>query len=398
MSLANKKILLGIGGGVAAYKCAELTRQLSKAGAEVRVVMSKSATEFITPLTLQALSGNPVGLDLLDPAAEAAMGHIELAKWANAYVIAPATANLLARMSAGMADELITTAALATDAPVAVCPAMNQQMYRHAATQANLETLKSRGVHIFGPASGEQACGDVGPGRMIEPEQIVEQLQGLFVEPVLNGVSLLITAGPTQEALDPVRYLTNKSSGKMGYALAEQAVALGANVTLVSGPVSLAAPAGVKRISVESAADMHQAVMAEVEAHQVFIGCAAVADYRPVSAAEQKIKKSNAEMSLELVRNPDILADVAKHAKRPFTVGFAAETNDVETYARGKLERKNLDMIAANDVSKAGQGFNADTNALTVYWKDGERALAHGHKRQIARQLLQLIQSHLQSK
>ncbi|GLS84919.1 bifunctional 4'-phosphopantothenoylcysteine decarboxylase/phosphopantothenoylcysteine synthetase [Paraferrimonas haliotis] len=361
----------------------------------MRVVMSQSATEFITPLTMQALSGNPVSQDLLDPAAELAMGHIELAKWADLVVVAPATANLLARMSAGMADELITTVTLATAAPIAVCPAMNQQMYHHPATQANLTTLQQRGCLIWGPAAGDQACGDVGKGRMLEPQQILEHIQATQHPQILEGKHLLITAGPTREAIDPVRYLTNKSSGKMGYALAEQALALGADVTLVSGPVSIKALQGVNTITVESAEQMHQAVMENVDNADVFIGCAAVADYKPAELATQKIKKNNTTMAIELTRNPDILADVAKRSNRPFTVGFAAETNDVAKYAKGKLANKKLDMIAANDVSKPNQGFNTDDNALTVYWPEGECALTHGHKQQIARQLLELIHQQL---
>ncbi|WP_108944774.1 bifunctional phosphopantothenoylcysteine decarboxylase/phosphopantothenate--cysteine ligase CoaBC [Shewanella halifaxensis] len=391
MGLTNKKVLLGIGGGIAAYKSADLVRKLKERGADVRVVMSQSAQEFITPLTLQALSGYPVATDLLDPTAEASMGHIELARWADLVIVAPATANLIARINAGMADELITTTCLATEAPVVLCPAMNQQMYRNSATQANLKQVSQRGLHIWGPDSGSQACGEVGPGRMLEPVAIAEKAVEFFGPQLLQGMSLLLTAGPTREAIDPVRYISNHSSGKMGFALAKAAAAMGANVTLVAGPVNLATPTGVNRINVESAQDMLDAVMPLVESHQIFIGCAAVADYRIAEVAESKIKKSAEQMQLALVRNPDILASVANHASRPFTVGFAAETNDVEQYARGKLSRKKLDMIAANDVSNTDIGFNSDTNALSVFWSDGSTELPAVDKDTLAKQLLTLI-------
>ncbi|MEL4431653.1 bifunctional phosphopantothenoylcysteine decarboxylase/phosphopantothenate--cysteine ligase CoaBC [Shewanella mangrovisoli] len=400
VSLITKNVLLGIGGGIAAYKSADLVRRLKERGFDVRVVMSQSAMEFITPLTLQALSGHPVASSLLDPAAEAAMGHIELARWADLVIIAPATANLLARINAGMADELITTTCLATEAPIALCPAMNQQMYRNAATQANLASLQGRGYTLWGPASGSQACGEVGPGRMLEPLEIAELASRFFAtkdvyaeqetQP-LAGQSVLITAGPTREAIDPVRYISNHSSGKMGFALAKAAADMGAAVTLVSGPVNLATPEGVTRINVESAQNMLDAVMDNVDKKDIFIGCAAVADYRVSDIADCKIKKSAEEMQLALVRNPDILATVASLANRPFVVGFAAETHDVETYARDKLKRKNLNMIAANDVSVAGLGFNADTNALRVFWPQGSQDLPATDKLTLARQLLSLI-------
>ncbi|MGY5731071.1 bifunctional phosphopantothenoylcysteine decarboxylase/phosphopantothenate--cysteine ligase CoaBC [Vibrio chemaguriensis] len=377
-TLAGKKILLGISGGIAAYKCAELTRRLIERGAQVQVVMTKAAKEFITPLTMQAVSGRPVSDSLLDPAAEASMGHIELAKWADLVLLAPATADLIARMSTGMGNDLLTTLVLATDSPVAVSPAMNQQMYRNIATQENIATLARRGMHIWGPAAGEQACGDVGPGRMLEPMQLVHLCEQFFQPKLLEGKSILITAGPTREAIDPVRYITNHSSGKMGYALAIAAAQMGAKVTLVSGPVSLNTPVGVERINVSSAQEMHEAVMARANQHDAFISCAAVADYRPQTIASQKLKKTedNDEMVINMVKNPDIVASVAAMTeKRPFTVGFAAETNDVETYARGKLTKKNLDMICANDVSVAGQGFNSNDNAITLYWPEGELAL-----------------------
>lgn len=377
-TLAGKKILLGISGGIAAYKCAELSRRLIERGAQVQVVMTRAAKEFITPLTMQAVSGRPVSDSLLDPAAEASMGHIELAKWADLVLLAPATADLIARMSAGMGNDLLTTLVLATDSPVAVSPAMNQQMYRNLATQENIATLARRGMHIWGPAAGEQACGDVGPGRMLEPMQLVHLCEQFFQPKLLEGKSILITAGPTREAIDPVRYITNHSSGKMGYALASAAAQMGAKVTLVSGPVSLNTPVGAERINVSSAQEMHEAVIAHANKHDAFISCAAVADYRPQTIASQKLKKTedNDEMVINMVKNPDIVASVAAMTKkRPFTVGFAAETNDVETYARGKLTKKNLDMICANDVSVAGQGFNSNDNAITLYWPEGELAL-----------------------
>ena len=407
MSLITKNVLLGIGGGIAAYKSADLVRRLKERGFDVRVVMSQSAIEFITPLTLQALSGHPVSSSLLDPAAEAAMGHIELARWADLVIIAPATANLLARINAGMADELITTTCLATEAPIALCPAMNQQMYRNLATQANLASLQSRGYTLWGPASGRQACGEVGPGRMLEPLEIAELASRFFAtkdvyaeqeSQPLAGQSVLITAGPTREAIDPVRYISNHSSGKMGFALAKAAADMGAVVTLVAGPVNLATPEGVTRIDVESAQNMLEAVMNHVDKKDIFIGCAAVADYRVSDIATSKIKKSAEEMQLALVRNPDILATVASLANRPFMVGFAAETHDVETYARDKLKRKNLNMIAANDVSVAGLGFNADANALRVFWPQGSQDLPATDKLTLARQLLSLIVKEKQHK
>ncbi|HHF2918017.1 TPA: bifunctional phosphopantothenoylcysteine decarboxylase/phosphopantothenate--cysteine ligase CoaBC [Vibrio diabolicus] len=391
-TLAGKKILLGISGGIAAYKCAELTRRLIERGAQVQVVMTKAAKEFITPLTMQAVSGRPVSDSLLDPAAEASMGHIELAKWADLVLLAPATADLIARMSAGMGNDLLTTLVLATDSPVAVSPAMNQQMYRNIATQENIATLARRGMHIWGPAAGEQACGDVGPGRMLEPMQLVHLCEQFFQPKLLEGKSILITAGPTREAIDPVRYITNHSSGKMGYALASAAAQMGAKVTLVSGPVSLNTPVGVERINVSSAQEMHEAVMAHANKHDAFISCAAVADYRPQTIASQKLKKTedNDEMVINMVKNPDIVASVAAMTeKRPFTVGFAAETNDVETYARGKLTKKNLDMICANDVSVAGQGFNSNDNAITLYWPEGELALALESKEALSFKILE---------
>ncbi|WP_120513717.1 bifunctional phosphopantothenoylcysteine decarboxylase/phosphopantothenate--cysteine ligase CoaBC [Photobacterium salinisoli] len=390
-TLAGKKILLGISGGIAAYKCAELTRRLIERGAEVRVVMTPAAKEFITPLTMQAVSGHPVADSLLDPAAEASMGHIELAKWADLVLLAPASADLIARLRAGMGNDLLTTLCLATSAPIAVAPAMNQQMYRQPATQENLAVLASRGHQIWGPASGEQACGDIGPGRMLEPMALIAEMENAFQPQDLAGVRIAITAGPTREALDPVRYLTNHSSGKMGFAIAQAAAQRGASVTLISGPVNLATPAGVIRIDVDSAADMHQAATEQAKAHDIFIGCAAVADFRPAEMASQKMKKQPGkdELVLKLVKNPDIIASVAALTEqRPFTVGFAAETQDVARYAQDKLQRKNLDLICANDVAQQGQGFNSDTNALHLYWKNGDKALPLTDKASLGRQLI----------
>ncbi len=395
-TLAGKKILLGISGGIAAYKCADLTRRLKERGAEVQVVMTKAAKEFITPLTMQAVSGRPVSDSLLDPAAEASMGHIELAKWADLILLAPATADLIARMAAGMGNDLLTTLVLATDAPVAVSPAMNQQMYRNVATQENIATLSRRGMEIWGPAAGEQACGDVGPGRMLEPMQLVALCEQFFQPKPLQDKSILITAGPTREAIDPVRYITNHSSGKMGYALAQAAMQLGANVTLVSGPVSLPTPVNVNRINVDSAQEMYDAVMAQASDHDIFISCAAVADYRPATIAEQKLKKTDDsdEMTITMVKNPDIVASVsAMTENRPFTVGFAAETNDVEVYARRKLEKKKLDLLCANDVSVEGQGFNSNDNAITLYWSQGEKALPLNSKAALSMEILKQIQT-----
>ena len=393
-TLAGKKILLGISGGIAAYKCAELTRRLIERGAQVRVVMTNAAKEFITPLTMQAVSGHPVSDSIFDPAAEASMGHIELAKWADLVLLAPATADLIARMAAGMGNDLLTTLVLATDSPIAVSPAMNQQMYSNVATQENIATLARREIHIWGPAAGEQACGDVGPGRMLEPMQLVEKCESFFQPKLLEGKSILITAGPTREAIDPVRYISNHSSGKMGFALAEAAAQLGANVTIISGPVSLATPNNANRVNVNSALEMHQQAIALAKEHDVFIGCAAVADYRPACVAENKIKKTadKDDMSIDMVKNPDIIASVAAlEADRPFTVGFAAETQDVEKYTKSKLAKKNLDMICANDVSIEGQGFNCNDNALTLYWNNGEQSLPLSSKKELAKSIMQTV-------
>ncbi|HBS41343.1 MAG TPA: bifunctional phosphopantothenoylcysteine decarboxylase/phosphopantothenate--cysteine ligase CoaBC [Oceanospirillales bacterium] len=393
--LYNRRILLGISGGIAAYKSAELVRTLKKAGADVRVVMTRSAMEFITPLTLQALSGHPVHHSLLDPEAEAGMGHIELAKWADLFLIAPASANLIARLSQGMGDDLLTTVFLATDAPICLAPAMNQAMWRDPITQENIAHLKAaHGDHLtlIGPAAGEQACGDTGLGRMSEPDTIVADVANCFETGLLAGVSVVVTAGPTKEAIDPVRYITNHSSGKMGYAIAEAARDAGARVTLISGPVALQAPERMECVRVRSALDMLAACEKTQDHCQIFIATAAVADYRPASQQEHKIKKHSDELSLTLIRNPDILSTMAAAEQPPFTVGFAAETQDVEHYARDKLTRKKLNMIVANDVSDRSIGFHSDDNAVKVFWgEDGRRDFELMNKRRLAVRLIELI-------
>jgi phosphopantothenoylcysteine decarboxylase/phosphopantothenate--cysteine ligase len=394
--LTGKHILLGVTGGIAAYKSAELVRQLRLSGAVVRVIMTTAAVEFITPLTLQALSGNPVHTDLLDPAAEAAMGHIELARWADALLVAPATADFIARVAEGRANDLLAAVCLACDAPVAVAPAMNRAMWENPATGENLATLQTRNIRVLGPAEGLQACGETGPGRMLEPEELVAGLSGMFHTGVLAGRRVLVTAGPTREAIDPVRYLSNHSSGRMGFAVATAAAEAGAAVTLISGPVSLATPAGVQRIDVESAADMYAAVMQAVTVADIFISVAAVADYRPATVAPQKLKKESAENSLDLIRNPDILAAVAALPDAPFTAGFAAETEAVETNAQAKRLAKGVDMIAANRVG-AGLGFDSEENALHVFWEAGEQVLPVTGKGKLARQLLDLIAEQFQN-
>ncbi|MBW4966296.1 MULTISPECIES: bifunctional phosphopantothenoylcysteine decarboxylase/phosphopantothenate--cysteine ligase CoaBC [unclassified Pseudoalteromonas] len=396
MTLTNKKIVLGISGGIAAYKCAELVRRLKDHGCEVKVVMTESAKHFITPLTMQAVSGEIASDSLLDPAAEAAMGHIEFAKWADLILVAPATCNIIAKMASGIADDLLTTLLLATPAKVAVAPAMNQQMYAHAATQANLTTLKARNVLIWGPGKGEQACGDVGAGRMLEPHELVALCVEKQPPQILTGKTITITAGPTREPLDPVRFISNHSSGKMGYALAEAALLLGANVNLISGPVTIKAPTGVNLINIESAEQLLNEALIYAPQSDAFIGCAAVADYRAAEVATQKMKKQGDELTLTLVKNPDVIAAVAniKH-NRPYTVGFAAETQNVESYAKGKLVNKNLDMICANDVSLSGLGFNSDQNALTLYWQNEQLELAVNSKTEIALKVIEQLAKHL---
>ncbi|MFP3425231.1 bifunctional phosphopantothenoylcysteine decarboxylase/phosphopantothenate--cysteine ligase CoaBC [Pseudoalteromonas sp. SIMBA_162] len=396
MTLTNKKIVLGISGGIAAYKCAELVRRLKEHGCEVKVVMTESAKHFITPLTMQAVSGEIVSDSLLDPAAEAAMGHIEFAKWADLILVAPATCNIIAKMATGIADDLLTTLLLATPAKVAIAPAMNQQMYAHAATQANLATLKARNVLIWGPGKGEQACGDVGSGRMLEPHELVALCVENQPPQILAGKTITITAGPTREPLDPVRFISNHSSGKMGYALAEAALLLGANVNLISGPVTIKAPIGANLINIESAEQLLNEALVYAPQSDAFIGCAAVADYRAGEVATQKMKKQGDELTLTLVKNPDVIAAVANIEKnRPYTVGFAAETQNVESYAKGKLVNKNLDMICANDVSQSGLGFNSDQNALTLYWQNKQLELPVSSKSTIALKVIEQLAKHL---
>ena len=396
--LQDKKILLGITGGIAAYKTPELVRRLKEHGADVRVVMTDGAKAFITPLTLQAVSGNHVSDSLLDSQAELAMGHIELAKWADLIIIAPATADIIARIAAGMANDLLSTLCLASSASIAIAPAMNQQMWHAQATQSNISTLSKRGVHIWGPGAGEQACGDVGLGRMLEVQDLVNLSSDFFADKYLQGQHWVITAGPTREAIDPVRYISNHSSGKMGYAIAHAALRAGAQVTLISGPVNITAPVGCELIEVTSATQMHQQALSQAASCTTFVACAAVADYRVADIALEKIKKTHDNMQISLVKNHDIVADVAKLADKPFIVGFAAETQDVEHYARGKLMRKNLDLIAANDVAKSGQGFNSDNNALTVFSAIDKIEIPLANKSIIAKQLVSLINQHYLAK
>jgi phosphopantothenoylcysteine decarboxylase/phosphopantothenate--cysteine ligase len=396
--LEGQRILLGVSGGIAAYKAAELLRRLRDAGAEVRVVMTASALHFVGPTTFQALSGHPVRSSLWDAEAEAAMGHIELARWATRILIAPATANVIARLAQGRANDLLSTLCLASDAPLLLAPAMNHLMWSHPATRANVATLQARGVEMLGPGVGDQACGETGPGRLLEPDQLVAAMLASCAPPRLAGRRVLVSAGPTFEDIDPVRFIGNRSSGKMGFAAAAAAHAMGAQVTLVAGPVSLPTPAGVRRIDVRRAAQMREAVLAELGNHDVYLGAAAVADYAPAQTLPQKIKKAGETLTLELVRTADILAEVAAHPQRPaLVVGFAAETQDMEQYARGKLLRKQLDLIAANDVSRAGQGFECDDNALSVFWRDGRLDIAHGPKSRVARDLLALVADRLEA-
>ncbi|QEY11372.1 bifunctional phosphopantothenoylcysteine decarboxylase/phosphopantothenate--cysteine ligase CoaBC [Cellvibrio sp. KY-YJ-3] len=391
-SLANKQILLGVTGGIAAYKSADLVRRLQDAGASVQVVMTPAAQEFITPLTLQALSGNPVHTQLLDPEAEAGMGHIQLARWADLVLIAPASADFMARLTQGMGNDLLTSICLATAAPIALAPAMNQGMWRNQATQTNLDLLIERKIHIFGPADGGQACGDIGPGRMLEPLQLVDAAASLFATGSLAGKTLVITAGPTREAIDPVRYLSNHSSGKMGYALAEAAAEAGAKTILISGPTQLKTPPRVQRIDVTSAQQMFDASMAAADSCDVFIAAAAVADYRPAQVAPQKLKKGADEsITLTLVKNPDIVASVAALPKRPFTVGFAAESENLLDYGRAKLVHKKLDLVIANNISDSRIGFNSDDNAVTVIDEHSNHELSQRSKQQLARELIALI-------
>jgi phosphopantothenoylcysteine decarboxylase / phosphopantothenate---cysteine ligase len=389
------RVLLGVTGGIAAYKSPDLVRRLIERGAEVQVVMTAAAQKFITPMSFQAVSGRPTRSDLWDSAAEAAMGHIELARWAQLVLIAPATADFIARLAGGRADDLLSTLCLATEAPLVLAPAMNRIMWANKATQANVDTLLARGARMLGPGSGNQACGEIGAGRMWEPLQLAESLLAPPINAgLLAGLNVLITAGPTRERLDPVRYLTNRSSGKMGFAVAEAAREAGAHVTMVSGPVQLQTPTGVTRINVESARDMYAAVHRHVAEADVFIAAAAVADFQPATVAKQKIKKQGVSVKLDLEPAPDIVRSVAEMGKRPFVVGFAAETNDVEDNARSKLKRKKLDMIAANHVGD-GIAFDCDDNALTVLWPGGKTEVARGPKIEVARSLIALIAERL---
>ena len=395
-ALANQRVLLGVTGGIAAYKSPDLVRRLQDAGAEVRVVMTPSATRLVAPTVFQAVSGHPVRSELWDDAAEAAMGHIELARWATTVLIAPATANLMSQLAAGAAGNLLTTLCLATSAPVVLAPAMNQAMWRHAATQANRSTLESRGVRFIGPASGSQACGDVGPGRMVEPADIVaalaEQPAGELTGPLsaqLKGLRVLVTAGPTREPIDPVRFVSNRSSGKMGFAVARAAAEAGAEVTLVAGPVHLPTPAGVRRVDVETAAEMFAATVDRLAGTDIYIGAAAISDYRP-EPAPQKIKKRADRLVLDMVKSPDLLATIASRPGAPFTVGFAAETERVEEYARQKLEGKRLDMIVANQVG-AKLGFDEDENSVLILWRDGQESLGRMAKSDLARRIIATV-------
>lgn len=390
-ALAERRVLLGVTAGIAAYKAADLVRRLRETGADVRVVMTPGATGFVGPLTFQALSGHPVRVELLDADAEAGMAHIDIARWADIVVVAPATADFLARLAHGQADDLLSTVCLATAAPLVLAPAMNQQMWRAAATQANCALLASRGVELLGPDEGTQACGDNGPGRLVEPPAILAALERRFVSGVLAGRSVLVTAGPTREPIDPVRYVSNHSSGRMGYAVARAAAEAGARVTLVSGPTALDTPAAVTRIDVATAEEMASAVRARLAGADIFIGTAAVADYRPAHVAAHKIKKDAATLTLALERTTDILAEAARREPPLFAVGFAAETGDLERYARAKLIDKHLDLVAANLVGTPGIGFNTEDNELVVFWADGQRRLTRAPKDRIARELVALI-------
>ncbi|MGA8096549.1 MAG: bifunctional phosphopantothenoylcysteine decarboxylase/phosphopantothenate--cysteine ligase CoaBC [Steroidobacteraceae bacterium] len=389
--MQGKRILLGVTGGIAVYKAADLVRRLLERGAEAQVVMTPAAREFVGPITFQALSGRPVRTDLWDAAAEAAMGHIELARWAELVLVAPASADFLARLAGGHANDLLATLCLATQAPIAVAPAMNRIMWANAATAANVATLRQRGVQVLGPAAGDQACGEIGEGRMLEPIEIADRIDMLLPRSgPLQGRRVLITAGPTRERIDPVRFISNRSSGKMGFAVAQAAREAGAEVILVAGPVSVPTPSGVRRVDVENAEGMLAAVLREVAAADIFISTAAVADYRPANPQGQKIKKTASTLELNMERTPDVLATVAARPVRPFVVGFAAETESVEQNARGKLLKKNLDMIAANEVGD-NKVFECEDNHLVVLWRNARRDLGHGTKLSLARELVRLI-------
>ncbi len=390
--LKNKHILLGVTGGIAAYKSADLVRRLKDVGAEVRVVMTTAATQFVTPLTFQALSGNRVHTQLLDSESEAGMGHIALARWADALLVAPASANFLAKLTYGLADDLLSTVILATSAPIAVAPAMNQQMWANPATQHNIQKLRQRDVLIYGPGQGSQACGEEGLGRMLEPMQLVEKLGHLFEPGLMQGVKVLVTAGPTYEDIDPVRFIGNRSSGKMGYAIATAAKNAGAEVILISGPTSLPLPEKVEYINVRSAQQMYDAVLSQVDGCDIFIAAAAVADFSPTHYASQKIKKQSSPLkTIELEQTTDILAAVSKSDSRPFCVGFAAESDNLEEYAQAKLKNKRLDIVAANWINRKNSGFESDHNALTLYWEEDHLDLPHTPKTQLAQNLISFI-------
>lgn len=396
LPLSGRRILLGVTGGIAAYKAAELLRRLQDAGAEVRVVMTRHAAEFVTPMTFQALSGHPVRDTLFDPAHEAAMGHIELARWPDLILVAPCSANTLAKAALGLADNLLSTLLVATDRPLMIAPAMNRLMWAHPATQAHAATLTKRGVTLVGPGDGAQACGEIGAGRMSEPATVRDAVIALLSAPTsrpLAGTKAVITAGPTREAIDPVRFITNRSSGKQGYAVATALRDLGADVTLISGPVALPAPAGVTRVEVETAEQMLAATLQSAAGADLLVAAAAVADYRMTDVAAHKIKKHSDTLSLALQRNPDILATVRAAQPGLFMVGFAAETERLAEHARDKLARKHLNLIAANQVG-AGLAFDVDTNALQVFWADGQQAIAQGSKQAVAQQLAELIAHH----
>ena len=392
-SLANKNVLLGVTGGIAAYKSAEIVRHLKKSGSSVRVVMTESAKEFITPLTLQALSGNRVSSELLDAEAEAAMGHIELAKWADGILIAPTTANSLARLASGRADDLLSSITLAFDGPISLAPAMNQAMWSDKRTQENLDSLISKGFKVCGPGSGEQACGDIGLGRMLEPIEILELFSSSFTQGAMSGKNVLITAGPTQEPIDPVRFITNKSSGKMGYSLAEAAIESGARVTLISGPVNLETPSNCHKVTVETAKEMHEAVMHHIKGKDVYIGTAAVSDYSPAEVKNSKIKKdgSRSPLNLKLKENQDILKSVSGLEERPYVVGFAAETDGLIENAENKLKNKGLDLIVANDVSNQEIGFDSDENEVTLITKTDQQLIPRQSKKKISKKIVEFI-------
>lgn len=392
--LTGRNIVLGVCGGIAAYKAAELIRLLRKQGASIQVVMTRVATDFVGSLTFQALSGNAVHLDLLDSNQEAAMGHISLARWADRILVTPATADFIAKIRIGIADDLLSTLCLAANTPIMLAPAMNQAMWYNPATHDNIEILKRRGITLLGPDEGEQACGETGFGRMLEPEAICTALQNTFSPQILEGISVLISAGPTREAIDPVRYISNRSSGKMGYALVDAALEAGARVTLVSGPVALGIPSADEVVQVENAQEMFEAVLDRAKSHDIYIGTAAVADYTPINILSKKLKKQENEAVLLLKKTPDILATVAAQKNKPFVVGFAAETYDLEHFAKTKLKNKGLDMIAANWVGQREGGFEDDRNALTVFWNGGAHRLEMVQKKTLAKQLLELISEH----